>query len=82
MRYHVDAMRRVVSLKGGLQNTVLDELILRLIDWYVQLIYVMLLIDAKCSSRNDLQCTLLAKNWGHPRRYPAVMLTSGFPTFS
>ncbi|KAE9369289.1 hypothetical protein N431DRAFT_493119 [Stipitochalara longipes BDJ] len=65
MRYHVDAMRRVVKLKGGLQDTVLDRLILQLIDW------------------NDLQCNLLAKNNGKPRRYPAVdMLTSGFPTFS
>ena len=35
MRYHVDAMRRVVKLKGGLQDTVLDRLILQLIDWYV-----------------------------------------------
>ncbi|KAF4629839.1 hypothetical protein G7Y89_g8306 [Cudoniella acicularis] len=33
MRYHVDAMQRVVALKGGLQSTVLDGVILRLIDW-------------------------------------------------
>ena len=81
MRYHVDAMRRVVKLKGGLQDTVLDRLILQLIDWYVliHLRYNLLL----SFYRNDLQCNLLAKNHGKPRRYPAVdMLTSGFPTFS
>ncbi|KAH6678728.1 hypothetical protein B0J14DRAFT_330760 [Halenospora varia] len=33
MRYHVDAMRRVVALKGGLEDTPLDGVILRLIDW-------------------------------------------------
>ncbi|PMD42718.1 hypothetical protein L207DRAFT_510943 [Hyaloscypha variabilis F] len=33
MRYHIDAMRRVVKLKGGLQDTVLERLVLQLIDW-------------------------------------------------
>ncbi|KAE8449441.1 hypothetical protein EG329_008049 [Mollisiaceae sp. DMI_Dod_QoI] len=37
MRYHVNAMQRVVKLKGGLQDTALDRIILRLIDWYLQL---------------------------------------------
>ncbi|KUJ23874.1 uncharacterized protein LY89DRAFT_679159 [Mollisia scopiformis] len=65
MRYHVNAMQRVVKLKGGLQDTALEGIILRLIEW------------------NDLQCTLLARNEGQPRRYPAVdILTSGFPVFS
>jgi hypothetical protein len=35
MRYHVNAMRRVVKLRGRLQDTVLDKLILQLIEWYV-----------------------------------------------
>lgn len=35
MRYHVDAMQRIVKLKGGFQDTALEEIILRLIDWYV-----------------------------------------------
>ncbi len=37
MRYHIDAMRRVVKLKGGLQDTVLDRLVLQLIDWYAHI---------------------------------------------
>lgn len=83
MRYHVDAMQRVVKLKGDLQGTALEGIILRLIEWYVEFVIIRRKI-LNYLSRNDLQCTLLAQERGQPRRYPAAgdILTSGFPTFS
>ncbi|KAF8856026.1 hypothetical protein BDZ45DRAFT_745886 [Acephala macrosclerotiorum] len=66
MRYHVDAMQRVVKLKGGLQGTPLEGVILRLIEWN----------DLQCT----LLAQEHGRPRRYPAA--GDILTSGFPTFS
>ncbi|CZR56093.1 uncharacterized protein PAC_05981 [Phialocephala subalpina] len=66
MMYHVAAMQRVVKLKGGLQHTALEGIVLRLIEWN----------DLQCT----LLAQEHGQPRRYPAA--GDILTYGFPTFS